>query len=127
MVFLLAIVTLIIISGTVMYLIEGSSDSGFTSIPVAMYWAVVTMTTVGYGDIAPATPIGQLFASLLMISGYAIIAVPTGIVSAELVRAPSTLDSLVCPRCDTGGHVVDARYCLRCGAALSTGKAPEAQ
>jgi len=127
MVFLLAIVTLIIISGTVMYLIEGSSDSGFTSIPVSMYWAVVTMTTVGYGDIAPSTPLGQFVASLLMISGYAIIAVPTGIVSAELVRAPTTLDVRICPRCNARGHVVDARFCLRCGAALSTGPAREAQ
>ena len=119
MVFLLAIVTLIIISGTVMYLIEGNSDSGFTSIPRAMYWAVVTMTTVGYGDIAPATPIGQLFASLLMISGYAIIAVPTGIVSAELVRGPPALDAVACPRCHAQGHLVDARFCRRCGAALT--------
>lgn len=119
MVFLLAIVTLIIISGTVMYLIEGNSDSGFTSIPRAMYWAVVTMTTVGYGDIAPATPIGQLFASLLMISGYAIIAVPTGIVSAELVRGPPALDAVACPRCHAHGHLVDARFCRRCGAALT--------
>jgi voltage-gated potassium channel len=123
MVFLLAIVTLIIISGTVMYLIEGTSDSGFTSIPRAMYWAVVTMTTVGYGDIAPATPIGQFFASLLMISGYAIIAVPTGIVSAELVRAPPTLDAVACPRCHAQGHLVDARFCRRCGAALTTAAA----
>jgi len=123
MVFLLAIVTLIIISGTVMYLIEGNSDSGFTSIPRAMYWAVVTMTTVGYGDIAPATPIGQLFASLLMISGYAIIAVPTGIVSAELVRGPPALDAVACPRCHAHGHLVDARFCRRCGAALTTAAA----
>jgi len=119
MVFLVAISTLIIISGTVMYLIEGNNDSGFTSIPRSMYWAVVTMTTVGYGDIAPATPLGQFFAAMLMISGYAIIAVPTGIVSAELVRGPRTLDALVCPRCSAEDHVRDARFCRRCGAALS--------
>lgn len=125
MVFMLAVTTMIIISGTVMYLIEGGSDSGFTSIPVAMYWAVVTMTTVGYGDIAPATPIGQFFASMLMISGYAIIAVPTGIVSAELVRGPPILDSIVCPQCSTLGHAIDARFCLRCGAALASGPVGE--
>lgn len=118
MVFLLAISTLIITSGAVMYVIEGGRDSGFTSIPRSMYWAVVTMTTVGYGDIAPTSPVGQFFASLLMISGYAIIAVPTGIVSAEMVRAPPILDSLACPACHTDGHVLDARFCRRCGAGL---------
>jgi voltage-gated potassium channel len=125
-VFLLAISTLIIISGAVMYVIEGNSDSGFTSIPESMYWAVVTMTTVGYGDIAPTTTVGQMFASLLMISGYAIIAVPTGIVSAEMVRVPTTSDLLACPACDTEGHVVDARFCRRCGAALMLGPAQAA-
>lgn len=119
MVFLLAISTLIMISGTVMYLIEGNSDSGFTSIPRAMYWAVVTMTTVGYGDIAPTTPLGQFFAALLMISGYAILAVPTGIVSAELVRGPPPRDALPCPRCDAEDHARDARFCRRCGATLT--------
>lgn len=127
MVFLLAISTMIIISGTVMYLIEGNSDSGFTSIPRAMYWAVVTMTTVGYGDIAPSTPVGQFFAALLMISGYAILAVPTGIVSAELVRGPRTRDELVCPRCQAEEHVVDARFCRRCGAALGPGTTGQSQ
>jgi len=125
MVFLLAISTLIIISGTVMYLIEGSSDSGFTSIPRAMYWAVVTMTTVGYGDIAPASPLGQFFAALLMISGYAIIAVPTGIVSAELVRGPPILGALTCQRCRAVDHVADARFCRRCGLALAQARPSE--
>ena len=125
MVFLLAISTLIIISGAVMYVIEGKNQSGFTSIPRSMYWAVVTMTTVGYGDIAPTTAVGQVFASLLMISGYAIIAVPTGIVSAEMVRAPPSFDALVCPRCSAEGHVVDARFCRRCGATLAEKPAPE--
>lgn len=119
MVFLLVVSTLIVISGAVMYLVEGHSESGFTSIPRAMYWAVVTMTTVGYGDIAPVTPVGQSFAAMLMISGYAIIAVPTGIVSAELVRAPPTVDVLACERCEAEGHAVDARFCRRCGHALA--------
>ena len=117
-VFLLAISTLIISSGAIMYVLEGGSNSGFGSIPRSMYWAVVTMTTVGYGDIAPATAIGRFFAAMLMISGYAIIAVPTGIVSAEIVRAPPIVDLLVCPACDTEGHLLDARFCRRCGARL---------
>lgn len=118
-VFLLAIATLIMISGTVMYLVESGADSGFTSIPRAMYWAVVTMTTVGYGDIAPRTSLGQFLAALLMISGYAIIAVPTGIVSAELVLAPRASTTRECPQCRTGGHALDANYCMHCGARLA--------
>lgn len=126
MVFLLAISTLIIISGAVMYVLESNRDSGFSSIPRSMYWAVVTMTTVGYGDIAPTTPIGQFFAALLMISGYAIIAVPTGIVSAEMVRAPPIREFFVCPACDAEDHGVDARFCRRCGGALVPTPAHEA-
>jgi len=122
-VFLVAVSTLVMISGTLMYLVEGNADSGFSSIPRAMYWAVVTMTTVGYGDIAPKTPLGQLLAAMLMVSGYAIIAVPTGIVSAELVRAPRVAASGGCRRCGVGNHTADARYCMRCGAAL-TGDEP---
>jgi len=84
-VFLFAVVTLVILLGSLMYLIEGP-ENGFTSIPVSVYWAVVTLTTVGYGDISPQTPAGQFLASMIMILGYAIIAVPTGIVSAEFIR-----------------------------------------
>lgn len=117
-VFLLVVATLIIISGTLMYLVEGHADSGFTSIPRSMYWAVVTMTTVGYGDIAPRTALGQFLAALLMISGYAIIAVPTGIVSAELVLAPRAAAARECPRCRGTGHSPEAIYCMHCGARL---------
>jgi hypothetical protein len=95
--------------------------NGFTSIPKSMYWAIVTITTVGYGDIAPKTPLGQLVASLAMISGYAIIAVPTGIVSSELIRGerPRTpTRPVTCPHCLLEGHQDDARFCRACGAAL---------
>ena len=119
-VFLGAVITSVVIAGTLMYLIEGEAH-GFTSIPVSMYWAVVTMTTVGYGDIAPRTPLGQLLASMLMILGYGIIAVPTGIMTTELFRAslpskPPT--SQACPSCMAHGHDADARHCKFCGALL---------
>lgn len=119
LVFLLAVSTLIVISGTLMHLVEHDADSGFTSIPRSMYWAVVTMTTVGYGDIAPKTPLGQLLAALLMISGYAIIAVPTGIVSAELVLAPRASHGRVCPHCAAEGLPDEAAYCMHCGGRLA--------
>ena len=115
-VFLGTILTLTIIMGSAMYLIEGA-DAGFTSIPKSLYWAIVTMTTVGYGDIAPQTVPGQVLASVLMIFGYAIIAVPTGIVSAELVGAqrPSARQ---CPSCLKTGQDSDASFCKYCGANL---------
>jgi voltage-gated potassium channel len=116
-VFLGAIVTIVVIVGTLMYVIEGE-ERGFTSIPVSMYWAVVTMTTVGYGDIAPRTPLGQLVASLLMILGYGIIAVPTGIVSVELAHATRAVSRQACPACGREGHEVDAVHCKYCGAHL---------
>jgi voltage-gated potassium channel len=120
-VFLLAVINMVVIVGTAMYLIEGDADSGFTSIPRAMYWAIVTMTTVGYGDIAPKTPLGQLIASMLMIAGYAIIAVPTGIVSAEMVlhHDPVYTSTRTCPRCTLEGHDPDAHYCRSCGGHLA--------
>jgi voltage-gated potassium channel len=100
-----------------MYVIEGE-EHGFTSIPISMYWAVVTMTTVGYGDLAPRTPLGQLLAALLMILGYGIIAVPTGIVSVELAHASRAVSRQACPACGAEGHEVDARYCKYCGGRL---------
>ncbi|MEZ4450920.1 MAG: ion transporter [Nannocystaceae bacterium] len=124
-VFLMAVLTLVVISGTLMYLVE-SDESGFTSIPRSMYWAIVTMTTVGYGDIAPRTALGQFFAALLMISGYAIIAVPTGIVSAELVNTSHNRPSLstrTCSHCAVEGHEAEANYCRHCGNPLEV--APE--
>jgi voltage-gated potassium channel len=117
-VFLGAVVTIVVIMGAVMYFVEGA-ESGFTSIPVSIYWAVVTMTTVGYGDIAPQTWIGQTLAALLMIAGYGIIAVPTGIVSVELAQVRGKLVSTqVCPSCAAEGHDPDARHCKYCGAPL---------
>ncbi|HKZ06894.1 MAG TPA: ion transporter [Methylomirabilota bacterium] len=116
-VFLVAVATSVVIMGTLMYLIEGETH-GFTSIPVSMYWAVVTMTTVGYGDIAPRTPLGQFLASVLMILGYGIIAVPTGIVSVELARTTRGTSRQACPGCSAEGHDEDATHCKYCGAAL---------
>lgn len=97
-VFLTTVFTVVVAVGSLMYLIEGEK-SGFTSIPKSIYWAIVTMTTVGYGDIAPATPLGQIVASLLMVIGYGIIAVPTGIVTSEMMRPPATTGEMVCPCC----------------------------
>ncbi len=115
-VFLTGVMSVAVIFGTVMYLIEGD-DAGFTSIPTSIYWAVVTMTTVGYGDIAPQTALGQLLALALMILGYAIIAVPTGIVSAELTRTGSQRTVVrMCPHCSRTRHAADAAYCDGCGA-----------
>jgi voltage-gated potassium channel len=116
-VFLGGIATVILIAGTLMYVIEGE-EHGFSSIPRSMYWAVVTVTTVGYGDIAPHTPLGQLVASLLMILGYAIIAVPTGIVSVELAKASRSVSRQACPACGAEGHDVDASHCKYCGEHL---------
>ncbi len=118
LVFLLSILTLVTILGTVMYLIE-SEDSGFTSIPRSIYWAIVTLTTVGYGDIAPATSAGQFIASIVMILGYAIIAVPTGIVTNELVKQDrKQVSTQSCPSCSKEGHDNDAEFCKYCGEKL---------
>jgi voltage-gated potassium channel len=118
-VFLFAVLSLVVIMGASMYLIEGQAN-GFTSIPRGMYWAIVTVTTVGYGDISPHTVIGQIIASMLMIAGYGIIAVPTGIVTAELthVGKPHPLNTRTCPSCLIEGHERDAHFCMQCGASL---------
>lgn len=119
-VFLGTMVVLVVILGALMYLIEGE-EGGFTSIPRATYWAVVTMTTVGYGDIAPQTVPGQILAAVAMLMGYSIIAVPTGIVSAELVQAARRpVTTRVCPSCFSEGHMPMARFCRDCGAALES-------
>ena len=119
LVFLFVILMLVTILGTIMYLVE-SADAGFTSIPRSIYWAIVTLTTVGYGDIAPATELGQFIASAIMILGYAIIAVPTGIVTNEFLRQPQQkpLSNHACPNCSKTGHDADAEYCKYCGADL---------
>ena len=118
-VFLVAVLALVVVFGSLMYLIEGEAN-GFTSIPRSIYWAVVTMTTVGYGDISPNTPLGQFVASLIMILGYGIIAVPTGIVTAEMARATKggEVSTQACPRCAAEGHDPDAVHCKYCGTPL---------
>ncbi len=117
-VFLGAVLTIVVIVGSLMYLIEGE-DNGFTSIPVSIYWAIVTMTTVGYGDLAPQTALGKILASAIMIMGYGIIAVPTGIVSVELAGVVSKrVTTQACPDCGAGGHDHDATNCKYCGATL---------
>jgi voltage-gated potassium channel len=119
-IFLFTVFIIAIISGTIMYLVEGE-ESGFTNIPVSIYWSIVTLTTVGYGDIAPITPLGQLIASFIMILGYGIIAVPTGIVSAEYSKASDVkvnVNTRVCRQCHEELHADDSNYCHHCGAIL---------
>ena len=115
-VFLTVILSTVVIVGALMHLIEGEA-SGFTSIPRSIYWAIVTMTTVGYGDIAPQTILGQSLAAVLMVMGYGVIAVPTGIVSAEMVLSKKT-NARICPSCHHTDHEPDARFCKKCGAGL---------
>lgn len=123
-VFLLVVLVIVVLMGTAMFLIEGP-EQGFTSIPTSVYWAIVTLTTVGYGDISPQTPLGKALASLLMILGYGIIAVPTGLITVGLSQArlaaetrPAASDDVVCRRCGLEAHVPGARYCSRCGEVL---------
>jgi len=119
-VFLLTIVALVVLIGTAMYVIEGP-ESGFRSIPIGIYWAVVTITTVGYGDVAPVTPLGRCVASLVMLLGYSIIAVPTGIVGAkfqQMQRLQPTLVPRSCGQCHTTSHRAEAQFCDHCGAGL---------
>ncbi|MBI9085734.1 MAG: ion transporter [Desulfobacterales bacterium] len=115
-VFLGTVLTLVLIVGALMYLVEGE-QSGFTSIPQSIYWAIVTLTTVGYGDIAPQSVLGKFLASMVMVTGYGIIAVPTGIVTVELSRA-RPVSTQACPACSADGHDPDAEFCKYCGAAL---------
>lgn len=123
-VFLMAVMVLCIVLGTIMYLIEGG-ENGFTSIPRSVYWCIVTLTTVGFGDIAPSTPFGQLIASLVMIIGYGIIAVPTGIVSAEYTQHMNDEEikknqkkGSHCPNCGTKKEQEKASFCYICGESL---------
>lgn len=113
--FMLAIT---VIAGTLMYLIEGA-DRGFTSIPTGVYWAIVTITTLGFGDITPATGLGRILTSVLVLTGYAIIAVPTGIVSSEMLKLDGDDSSDACPSCGVHGHLPDSRFCRRCGAPMA--------
>ena len=117
-VFLGGVLSIVVIVGSLMYLVEGEAN-GFTNIPVSIYWSIVTMTTVGYGDIAPQTPLGKILASAIMILGYGIIAVPTGIVSVELAGvAKKTAGQRLCPGCGAVGHDADAEHCKFCGERL---------
>ena len=118
-VFLYSVMTLVVLIGALMYMVEGP-EHGFTDIPVSMYWAIVTLTTVGYGDLSPQTGLGKLLASAVMVLGYAIIAVPTGIVTSELTAARyrGGQSRQACPSCSREGHDDDARHCKYCGSAL---------
>ena len=116
LVFMGAVLVLVTIMGTMVYLVEDSA-SGFTSIPRSIYWAIVTVTTVGYGDIAPVTVLGQTLASIIMLIGYAIIAIPTGIIGAEIIKATKT-NSQACSNCNFDSHEDGAGYCNRCGEVL---------
>ncbi len=119
LVFIYGVMLIAVIAGSLMYVIEGSSNGAYTSIPKSIYWAVVTMTTVGYGDIAPQSPLGQSLATMLMIMGYGIIAVPTGIVTAEMTRNTHNTPVLQsCPECSAESHDPKALYCNRCGTQL---------
>ena len=117
-VFLFVVLTMVVIFGSLMYLIE-DPQNGFTSIPRSIYWAIVTLTTVGYGDISPQTNFGQAISAIIMIIGYGIIAVPTGIVTAELTQVyKRTISTQACPECSAEGHDTDARHCKYCGERL---------
>ena len=125
-IFLSVVLMIVLIMGTVMYVVEGP-ENGFTSIPISMYWATVTMTTVGYGDMTPHTSLGRLIASFMMLMGWGILAVPTGIVTAEMTSQRmhhTALTTNTCPSCLSEGHDRDAVYCKHCGEAMNFTDAP---
>jgi voltage-gated potassium channel len=117
LVFMLAVLVLVTVFGAIMYVVE-PAEAGFTSVPRSIYWAIVTLTTVGYGDIAPITALGQAIASAIMILGYAIIAIPTGIVSVELARQTRNSKNRLCETCGNTEITAKARYCDRCGSRM---------
>jgi len=118
-VFLATVLILDLILGTAMYFVEGAQN-GFTSIPIALYWAIVTTTTVGYGDISPVTSLGRVISSVAMLVGYTIIAVPTGIVTAEIIDAARRPENTrTCPHCMSEGHLLQAGFCRDCGGRLA--------
>jgi voltage-gated potassium channel len=128
LVFLGFVLLMVLVMGTVLHVVEGP-ENGFTSIPVSMYWAITTMTTVGFGDITPKTDLGRLVASAMMLLGWGVLAVPTGIVTVEIgeQRRRAGLGRGTCGQCGLVGHEADARYCRRCGAQLGDvggGQAP---
>ncbi len=119
-VFLFFVLLMVTIIGAIMYVVEGGVNEGFSSIPKSIYWSIVTLTTVGFGDITPVTNLGQFLSAIVMMLGYAVIAVPTGIVSAEMMaKRPTSLNTQSCRTCGREGHEDDARYCKYCGASLN--------
>lgn len=131
-VFLSVVAVLVFITGTLMFVIEGP-EHGFTSVPMGIYWAISTVTTVGYGDVTPATSLGRFFASVMMLLGWGILAVPTGIVGAEIARSPrasgtrARMKGVECQACGENRHEEDARFCRRCGTRLQPAMAPTGQ
>ena len=131
-VFLSVVAVLVFITGTLMFVIEGP-EHGFTSVPMGIYWAISTVTTVGYGDVTPATSAGRFFASVMMLLGWGILAVPTGIVGAEIARSPraggtrARMKGVECQTCGENRHEEDARFCRRCGTRLQPAMAPAGQ
>lgn len=119
-VFLVAVINIVMLMGSLMYIVEGKFNEGFSSIPKAVYWAIVTLTTVGYGDITPVTDFGRFLSAIIMILGYAIIAVPTGIVGAQMMNSKENQpkDNISCKNCGFSQHDVDAKFCKRCGCGL---------
>lgn len=120
LVFLSGVVMIIVSLSTLMYVVEGP-ENGFNSIPTSIYWGVTTLTTVGFGDIVPKTDLGRAIASVMMLLGWSILAVPTGIVTAEMTRRSAVIYGRQCPSCGAGHHVPSARYCHECGEALPEG------
>ncbi|MBZ9651244.1 ion transporter [Psychroflexus montanilacus] len=120
-IFLYSVIIISVIAGTVMYLVEGPKH-GFTSIPRGIYWTIVTLTTVGFGDIHPVTPLGQFIATLIMLLGYGVIAVPTGIVTAEMAKENTRTNTQVCYECGENEHRDDAEFCHKCGYSLNKSK-----
>jgi voltage-gated potassium channel len=125
LIFAMTILLLVGIFGSLMYLIEHKVNPGFESIPRSIYWAIVTITTVGYGDISPMTSAGQFLASLIMLMGYVMIAVPTGIVTTQFMDAKKAVNTITCPKCTKEGHDEKAGYCNRCGHELYSGPSPK--
>lgn len=114
-IFLFFVVLMVTIFGSFLYVIEHDNNPGFDSIPNSIYWAIVTITTVGYGDISPITPLGKFIASFIMIIGYSVLAVPTGIVTSSLIRTSKRNPTQSCPTCSAENHDIDAKYCNHCG------------
>lgn len=117
-IFMFFVLLVVCIFGSLMYIIESPTNPGFNSIPAAIYWAIVTITTVGYGDISPITDVGKFIASIIMVLGYAVIAVPTGIVTSAMMTQPGKSSTQSCKSCGSEGHAADAVFCKYCGEHL---------